>query len=68
MMHMEDTSKINDKIIEKLKKFSKNDTELKFCEYLFNKEILWYDLEEPPFRRDFLLRIGHFFPYEDEEQ
>ena len=68
IIFMEDTTKINDKIIEKLKKFSKNDAELKFCESILQKELLWFDIADPPFRREFPLTLSRFFPYKEEEQ
>lgn len=64
---MEDNSQINEKILEKLAKFAKDKNELRLCESLLQKELLWNDIEEPPFRREFPLSLNRFFPFEEEE-
>ena len=63
---MEDSSQINSKILEKIKKFSKDQTEFKFCELLLQKELLWNDIDDPPFKRDFLQSLDRFFPLKEE--
>jgi hypothetical protein len=63
---MEDSSQINSKILEKIKKFSKDQTEFKFCELLLQKELLWSDIEDPPFKREFPLSLARFFPLTEE--
>ncbi|WP_158641242.1 hypothetical protein [Candidatus Nitrosopumilus salaria] len=63
---MEDNSQINSKILEKLEKFSKDKTEYKFCESLLLKELLWNDIEDPPFKREFPLSLNRFFPFDEE--
>ena len=64
---MEDNSQINDNILEKLKKFSKDKNEFRFCEALLQKELLWNDIDDPPFKREFPLSLNRFFPYEESE-
>lgn len=64
---MEDNFQINDKIIEKLKKFSKDKNEFRFCEALLQKEILWHDIDDPPFKREFPLSLNKFYPFNEEE-
>ncbi len=66
MPYVEDSSQINSKILEKIKKFSKDQTEFKFCEFLLQKELLWNDIEDPPFKREFLLSLDRFFPLKEE--
>ena len=62
---MEDNSQINEKILKKLEKFSKDKTELKFCEFLLEKELLWNDIEDPPFKREFQLSLTRYFPLDE---
>ena len=64
---MEDNSQINNNILEKLKKFSKDKNEFQFCEALLQKELLWNDIDDPPFKREFPLSLNRFFPYVEEE-
>ena len=63
---MTDTN-INDKILKKLEKFSKNPSELKMCEQLLLKELQWFDIEDPPYKRDFPQFLNRFFPFKDDE-
>ncbi len=63
---MEDNSQINSKILEKIKKFSKDKIEFNFCESILQKELLWYDIEDPPFKREFPLSLNRFFPLDEE--
>lgn len=64
---VEDISQINDNILEKLKKYSKDKNEFKFCEALLQKELLWNDIDDPPFKREFPLSLNRFFPYSESE-
>lgn len=59
---------INEKILEKLKKFAKTSEEITMCEQLLKKELIWYDIEEPPFKREFILIRDNYFPFEEEDQ
>ena len=57
---------INDKILKKLEKFSKNPLELKMCKQLLLKELQWFDIDDPPYKRDFSQFLNTFFPFNDE--
>ena len=63
---MDDSSQINSKILEKIEKFSKDKAEFKFCESLLLNELLWNDIDDPPFKREFPLSLNRFFPFEKE--
>ena len=58
---------INEKILTKLEKFSQNPAELKMCKELLAKELLWFDIVEKPFKRDFLQLLNLCFPFKDDE-
>jgi len=64
---MSDNSKINEKILAKFSSYTKNKNELRICEELFLKELLWYDLVDPPFKRDFPLTLNRHFPFTENE-
>ena len=57
---------INEKILKKLEKFSQNPAELKMCKELLSKELLWFDIDEKPFKRDFLPLLNLNFPFKDD--
>ena len=58
-------SDINRKILEKLEKFSRSTTELEMCKELLNKEIRWFDIADPPIKREFTHLLDQFFPFEE---
>jgi len=68
IFYVADSRSINEKIIEKIKKFTNNKKEIDFCQHLLDKEILWSDLDDPPFRRDFPQSLNRFFTYGDSDQ
>ncbi|MDI1495467.1 MAG: hypothetical protein K8823_775 [Cenarchaeum symbiont of Oopsacas minuta] len=53
---------INEKILKKLEKFSKNASELKMCKELLEHELSWTDIHNPPFKREFSHTLTKFFP------
>ena len=61
---MTETS-INDKILKKMEKFSSGHVELKMCKELLTKELRWSNIEDPPFKRDFLQSLNLYFPFKE---
>ena len=53
---------INEKILKKLEKFSKNSSELKMCIELLEHELSWTDIDDPPIKREFTHTLTKFFP------
>lgn len=56
---------INEKILEKLNKFARNAKESNMCRQLLMKELQWHDIEDPPFKRDFIQMLNKYFPFEE---
>lgn len=57
---------INERILKKLEKISGNSSELKMCERLIECELKWFDVHEPPFKRDFLQILNKYFPMDED--
>ena len=56
-------SDINKKILEKLEKFSQNTTELEMCKELLDFELRWFNIADPPIKREFTRLLDRFFPF-----
>lgn len=59
---------INKKILEKLDKFAQNPKEFNMCKDLLMKELQWYDIEDPPFKREFIRLLNIYFPFEEAQE
>ena len=56
-------SDINKKILEKLEKFSNNTTEFDMCKQLLNSELKWFNIANPPIKREFSHLLDTYFQF-----